>query len=362
MTILRRIILVAGLGVAHLLANRPLSCAAAETNDPPHFQELFRLLRANLPNATDDDLNRAAVHGLLNQFYPRVILATNTAASARPEGPLLSRTIIYDHAYGYLRVVSVASGLADEIRSACQRIEATNRLKGVVLDLRFADGQDYAAAANVADRFLTGEQPLLDWNEGSARSTAKADAVRVPVAVLVNPQTAGAAEALAATLRETDAAVLIGSRTAGQAQVFKEFDLSNGQRLRIATGQVRVGNGKILSASGVAPDIEVLLSGDEEKAYFADASKVLARPTASLRATNNPASAASTNRASRRRLNEAELVRMQREGLSPDEQEVTGPGPQTEKDGSEPVVRDPALARALDLLKGIAIVERSISR
>ena len=139
-------------------------------------------------------------------------------------------------------------------------------------------------------------------------------------------------------------------------------DLSNGQRLRIATGQVRVGNGKILSASGVAPDIEVLLSGDEEKAYFADASKVLARPTASLRATNNPASAASTNRASRRRLNEAELVRMQREGLSPDEQEVTAPGPQTEKDGSEPVVRDPALARALDLLKGIAIVERSISR
>src|SRR5438477_849287 len=259
MTILRRIILVAGLGVAHLLANRPLSCAAAETNDPPHFQELFRLLRANLPNATDDDLNRAAVHGLLNQFYPRVILATNTAASARPEGPLLSRTIIYDHAYGYLRVVSVASGLADEIRSACQRNEATNRLKGVVLDLRFADGQDYAAAANVADRFLTGEQPLLDWNEASARSMAKADAVRVPVAVLVNPQTAGAAEALAATLRETDAAVLIGSRTAGT-------------------------------------------------------------------------------------------------------QEVTAPGPQTEKDGSEPVVRDPALARALDLLKGIAIVERSISR
>src|SRR6266496_3029553 len=236
MTILRRIILFAASGVAFLLTHQLLSCHATGTNDLPHFQELFRLLRANLPNTSEEDLNRAAVQGLLNQFYPRVILATNSAAAARPEDPVLSRTTVYDHAYGYLRVANVATGLADQIKLAWDRIEATNRLKGVILDLRFADGHDYAAAANAADRFLTVEQPILDWEAGSARSTAKADALRVPLAVLVNPQTVGAAEALAAALRETDAAVLIGARTAGQAQVFKEFELSNGQRLRIATG------------------------------------------------------------------------------------------------------------------------------
>jgi len=362
MRILQRIILLAALGAAPFLADNTVNCQAAQTNELPHFQELFRLLRAHLPHASEEDLNRAAVQGLLDQFYPRVILATNSEAAVAPEGPLLSRTTVYDRVYGYLRVASVAIGLADQIKSAYERIQATNRLKGVVLDLRFADGHDYAAAANVADRFLAGEQPLLDWEEGSARSTAKADAINLPVVVLVNEQTAGAAETLAAVLRETDAAVLIGSRTAGQAQVFKEFDLSNGQRLRIATGQVRVGNGKTLPATGIAPDIEVALRGDDEKAYYADAFKVLTRSAAQLRATNNFAEAASTNRSSRRRLNEAELVRMQREGSNLDDEDSAVRALKPDADSPDPVVRDPALARALDLLKGIAIVERSHPR
>src|SRR5438477_100862 len=98
---------------------------------------------------------------------------------------------------GLLAFLAIRSGVRAE----------TNDL---VLDLRFADGRDYKAAANAADRFLSTEQPVLDWDEGTVRSTAKADAIKVPVAVLVNQETGGAAEALAAALRETDAAVLIG--------------------------------------------------------------------------------------------------------------------------------------------------------
>src|SRR5205814_5497358 len=96
------------------------------------------------------------------------------------------------------------------------------------------------------------------------------------------------------------------------------FDLSNGQRLRIATGQVRLGNGKPLSESGVVPDIDVAVPGEDEKVYFADAYKVPSRPAPPLRATNSVARAGSTNRTARRRVYEADLVRMQHEGLNPD--------------------------------------------
>jgi hypothetical protein len=142
--------------------------------------------------------------------------------------------------------------------------------------------------------------------------------------------------------------------------VFKEFNLPNGQRLRIATGQVQVGKGKSLSARGVAPDIEVIVPGDEEEAYFADAFKLLSKPTAQLRATNNPVQIGSTNR-DRRRVNEAELVRLQREGRTLNEDDLTAGEPPPVQ-GPDALVRDPALARALDLLKGIAIVERSSRR
>ncbi|PYM14259.1 MAG: hypothetical protein DME18_07130, partial [Verrucomicrobia bacterium] len=72
------------LGLLAFLAIR--SGLRAETNDLPHFQEVFRLLRANLPNASEEELNRAAVQGLLTQFYPRVVLVTNAPPDgARPE-------------------------------------------------------------------------------------------------------------------------------------------------------------------------------------------------------------------------------------------------------------------------------------
>ena len=334
----------------------------AETNDLPHFQEVFRLLRAHLPNVSEEDLNRAAVQGLLTQFYPRVILVTNDSMATAPAGaPRVSQAAVYDKSYGYLRVARVAPGLAEQLKSDYEKLNATNKLKGLVLDLRFADGHDFTAAANAADRFLSKEQPLLSWEEDSAHSTAKPDAIDVPVSVLINRQTVGAAEALAAVLREMDGSVLIGARTAGQAHVFKEFNLANGQRLRIATGQVQLGTGKSLSAGGVAPDIEVTLKSEDEKAYFTDAFKLLSKPTAQLKATNTPVQIGSTNR-DRRRVNEAELVRIQREGRTSNEEDLTAAEPPPPEDGSEPLVRDPALARALDLLKGIAIVKRALQR
>jgi hypothetical protein len=101
---------------------------------------------------------------------------------------------------------------------------------------------------------------------------------------------------------------------------------------------------------------------DDERAWYEDAYRVLSKPAivagANSPATNETAQA-STNRPSRRRMNEAELVRMLREGQSPED--VTNV---TVRDG-EPgrsIVRDPALARAIDLLKGLSVVQRFKSR
>ena len=67
---------------------------------------------------------------------------------------------------GYLQVRSVAAGLADEVATICQAMDTTNKLKGIVLDLRFAEGDDYAAAVTVANLFVADEQELLDWGSG----------------------------------------------------------------------------------------------------------------------------------------------------------------------------------------------------
>jgi len=344
--------------VAVWLAAGSLSGATAlcaPAGEPPRFQEVYDLARSNVAGVTEADLGAAALRGLLQQFPGQIMLETNsmTAAAPAPSGPPISQAKVFDEAYGYLRVAYVAAGLPPAMDEALAGITAANRLKGLVLDLRFAGGNDYAAAAAAADRFLTQAGPLLDWGEGTARATSKTNAFSQPVAILVNAATTGAAEALAGLLRETKVGLVIGAPTAGRGAIFKEFALSSGQRLRLATGQVRLAEGKAFPASGLAPDISVAVNPDDEKQYYADPYKVLAKPVGQAVGARGATNvAAATNQPGR--ITEAELVRMRREGI--DFEPQMGMLPPRPSAPEKPAVSDPALVRALDLLKGLAVV------
>jgi hypothetical protein len=333
--------------------------AKAEDAPAPEFKEVYDLIRAHLAGVSEGQLNQAAVAALVSGLAPRVSLVTNAAAGSAPgEALLVSKSSVFEGDILYVRVGRVGDGLANAISAACTKPGTTNKLKGVALDLRYSAGDDYAAAAAAADLFVKKEQALLNWGNGMVRSKEKTNAITLPVALLVNRQTAGAAEALAAALRETGAGLILGGRTAGQAMVAQEFPLKNGERLRIATAPVQLGDGTALSERGLKPDIAVEVSPEDERAYFGDAFKATENTnllaSGGLLLTNQ---ANGTNHAVRRaRYNEAELVRERREGVS--ETDLTAlRGREPEK----PMVQDPALARALDLLRGLALVRQTRS-
>jgi carboxyl-terminal processing protease len=331
----------------------------AEQAEGADFKEVYDLIRAHLAGMSEGQLNQAAVSALVSGLSPKVAVVSKTVApGAAGETPLISKSSVFDGDILYVRVGRVGDGLAKAISAACGKSGTTNQLKGVALDLRYAGGDDYAAAAAAADLFVKKEQPLLNWGNGMVRSKEKTDAITLPAAVLVNRQTAGAAEALAAALRETGAGLMLGSKTAGRAMVAQEFPLKNGDRLRIATAPVQLGDGSALSEQGVKPDIAVEVSPEDERAYYADAFKVTDRTNLQASA-GGPATGPGngTNRVARRpRFNEAELVRERREGVS--EADLTALRmPEPEK----LMVRDPALARALDLLRGLALVRQGRS-
>jgi Peptidase family S41 len=320
----------------------------------PEFQEIFNLVRSNLVNTSEADLNQAAVEGFVNQLRPRVLLVTETNSSAGvTDAALISKFAVYDNAYGYIRVHRVEAGLAAQTASAFEELQQKNKLNGLILDLRFAEGVNYRAAAELADKFLSNERPLLQWDDQVYRSSAKTTSWSLPLTLLVNQRTSGAAEALAAVLHESDAGLMIGANTAGHAQVFQDVPLSKGGRLRIATGPVKTGNGQTIPSSGITPDIQLTVAESDELAYLEDPYRVPAS-AAAVSLGGEGTRSASGSRLPRRRLNEAELVRLQREGgdLSED-------GPSAPLGEAEPmVILDPALARGLDLLKGLAVVQR----
>ncbi len=342
-----------------ILSGYPPMCNAAEAKEAPDFKEVYELVRAHLSGISEAELNQAAVEALISALGTKVsLLPDGAGVKVDKEGPLVSKSSLFDGDIAYLRLARVDGDMAQAVRGAYDKFGSTNQLKGVVVDLRYANGDDYEAAAGTADLFVKKEVPLLNWGNGMVKSKSKSDAIALPVAVLVNGQTRGAAEGLAAILRQTGSGLILGSKTAGQTLIGKEFSLKNGETLRIATVPIELGDGSVLSGQGVKPDIPVQVKPEEERAYYADAFKMLTK--AELQAGANPATtqANETNRTARRtRFNEAELVRERRDGANLDAESVNGRDNEPEK----PVVRDPVLARALDLLKGLAVVRHSRS-
>ncbi|HMP82331.1 MAG TPA: S41 family peptidase, partial [Verrucomicrobiota bacterium] len=326
---------------------------APATNGDADFNEVRDLIRANLVGVTDAELEVAALDGLLERFAGKVTIVPAAEAPVAPETRPLTRSTVLGDSVAYVRVGVVASGLPDALLSAWREMEATNELNGLVIDLRFAGGDDYAAAAATANLFTAREQTLLDWGSDRAKSKADARAITVPVTVLVNAGTRAAAEALAAVVRETGAGLILGGRTAGEAAISRNFPLKNGDILRIATATVKLGDGTPIPANGIEPDITVAVTPQAELSYFENAYAVLGKTNAPL-----PALAAGSGEtrppARRPRLNEADLVRQHREGNGGQ----NGDAPRAaERRLETPVIRDPALARAVDLLKGLAVVK-----
>ena len=313
----------------------------------PDFKEVYELLRTNLTGATADNLNRAAVEGLLSQYPGKVSLIGG--ATAPPGGPALSKSVVLESNVAYLRIGCVTASLADEMGAAYRALTGTNKIAGVVLDLRFADGSDNPAAQAAAKLF-----------------TAK-KIIAGPLAVLVNGETRGAAETLAAALREAGAGLVIGSPTAGAAAAFREFPLNNGEWLRVAATPAASGGATI---SRVQPDIAVAVMAGDERAFFDNPYQTIATgDTNSSPGTNFLPYVDHTSEADlvRQRRKDGKLIKVP---FSHEElmREQGGGGDGNEDSASAPaagpqktVIRDPVLARAVDLIKGLAIVRESRS-
>jgi hypothetical protein len=312
----------------------------------PSFQEVYSILRTNLVGINEADLEKASIEGLLGRLGNKALLLTNAVSKVETNAPqpTVARTAVFDTNYGYLRLGTFGEGAGKEVASVLNQLLSTNKLRGMVLDLRFAQGTNNQSAAEVADLFFPASKLVAKINGAEKRSTGNPVLDQTPVAILINRRTVDAAEVLAASLRAGRVGLLLGSPTAGSLSMYKDIPLSNGQILRVAKGEILFEDGSVMPFNGVVPDIKVEASLLDEQMYLLDAYKQLTVDGATNKAPASPQS---------RLINEAELVRRHKEGLNPDIDIVAV---RPDAANSKTLVRDPALARALDLLKGLAMV------
>jgi carboxyl-terminal processing protease len=182
---------------------------------------------------------------------------------------------------GYVRLTQLGKESPKEMESALAGLVARG-MKALILDLRNNPGGTLAEAVSVADLFVeSGRIVTVKGRSGEKAydATAEGTFAQFPIALLVNRQTASAAEIIAACLQDHGRAVVIGERTFGQALVRSMIPLEGGAgALRLPVAAYYRPNGKNVNRFpdstdaddwGVKPDrgYEISLSDADLKLY-----------------------------------------------------------------------------------------------
>jgi C-terminal processing protease CtpA/Prc len=334
--------------------------------------EVISVLKSNYVDRdelSEKLLNEATVSGILAALGRGAVIvepeppSTNSpkAVTVEPIATVpLARAEMIDPNIGYIRLADVTQETPAALDAELKKF-ADAKVRGYVLDLRFADGTNFAAAAAVASRFLGDGQELFTLkssekgaqvfrasSETKPASSDTADLTSAPLMLLVNAQTRGSAETLAGALRAQDRGIVIGSPTAGSAAGWEDVKLSDGRTLRLATAKIVLppSNGTAqpidLFPNGITPDVAVKIDAQTERDVVLGVQ------------TNGTLTASLQPRVNKKNLTEAQLVKVFRG------QAIDTGAPATDKEHEEEGeiqnVRDVVLQRAVDILKGIRVL------
>ncbi|MDH3200743.1 MAG: S41 family peptidase [Myxococcales bacterium] len=150
--------------------------------------------------------------------------------------------------------------LSEALDQAVTALHPRGGIEGLLLDLRDNGGGLLREAVLVSDEFLSSGVVLTTRSRGgeliqefSARKSGTRP--KWPMVILINEQTASAAEIVAGALSDHKRAVLVGTRTFGKGSVQNIFELPDGSALKLTIARYYTPSGQSIQAQGISPDI-----------------------------------------------------------------------------------------------------------
>ena len=177
-----------------------------------------------------------------------------TLHNASAQGRLL------DNKVGYVQLSNFYSGSADSFQAEVDAL-LEQGAESLLIDLRGDPGGYVSELEQILD-YLLPEGPVFThkprWWFKSVYVSDE-NCVDLPMAVLVNQHSYSAAELLAAQLRESVDAPIVGERTSGKGYSQLTFPLANGGGAGLSTAAYCTGSGHSLIGEGIVPDVELSL-------------------------------------------------------------------------------------------------------
>ena len=214
-------------------------------------------------NELVDLLRRARTRPVrLGVIRPGKIVPQDIALNpARLEMPTVDKSFTLSLGFGYVHLSSFDQKTTQELFKAIQGLGGSD-LKGLVLDLRDNPGGVLDSAIAAASMFLPPDVPVLSMRGRNApdknyRTLAAPARFNMPLIVLVNSNTASAAEVVAAALQEHDRAVIAGEMTYGKGVVESVFSLPENMGLMLTSAQYFTPSGRSIHRPRSGPAVAV---------------------------------------------------------------------------------------------------------
>ncbi|AFS79060.1 carboxy-terminal processing protease CtpA [Gottschalkia acidurici 9a] len=167
---------------------------------------------------------------------------------------------------GYINISSFDEITADDFKKEIKKLKKQG-IEGLVIDLRYNPGGILEICAEIADELMGEGTIVYTETRDKERKYIKSDSKKLglPLAIVVNEESASASEILAAAIQDTKEGTIVGTKTFGKGIVQTVKPLSDGTGIKLTVSQYFTPNGRSIHKKGVEPDIVVKLPEDIEQ-------------------------------------------------------------------------------------------------
>jgi carboxyl-terminal processing protease len=132
-------------------------------------------------------------------------------------------------------------------------------IKGLIIDLRDNPGGSFEQVVRIADSLLPAGTIVYTEDRDGKREYRNSNRAHfsLPLAILINSNSASASEILAGAVRDHDRGILVGTRTFGKGLVQELKLLGDGSGLKVTISRYFTPSGVCIQDTGIEPDIEI---------------------------------------------------------------------------------------------------------
>lgn len=169
-----------------------------------------------------------------------------------------------DKKIGYISIGVFAANTYSQFKEKLNLLERES-IDSLIIDVRDNPGGHLEQVSKILSLFLDKKKVMyqVQVNKKKTKVYSYTNEKReYEIAVLINNSSASASEILAAGMKESYGAILVGNKSYGKGTVQKEYGLSNGASIKYTIEQWLTPNGNSINGKGVSPDLDIDLNSE----------------------------------------------------------------------------------------------------